>query len=792
MHTESFRKCGCVVLVLLLTLLLLPLLTTPASAQTVSPEEFLKSSQAIEGDGVHHLGFQLAPQADYPAAPAAPLRYGAVLGASADLSSQFPPIGNQGSQGSCVAWATSYYYKSWVEKQEHTSWSFTNTQYRFSPSFVYNQINGGSDNGSSFPDAFSLLQNKGDIDIAEFPYNSSNWTTQPSAAQLEAAKPYSIPNTWYSFWNQYSNGPFASPNSIDNAKAWIAAGKPLVMGLPIYNDFPGFGGTPNKAYYDYNGSSTMSGGHGVCIVGYDDNINPGGADADHRGGFKMVNSWGASWNGNGYIWLSYDFARRYVWEAWCMGDNSPDSPSISSLSSGNGEAGASININGANFGTLRRSAKVTFNGTQAASASFTNARVTATVPAGATSGPVLVYDWEGTPSNAVNFTVGAPPVPAPSVSSVSPADSLGATAVSLQVMGANFMSGCQVKLELSGMSIEATGEALAGTGQVSCSVDLTGAENGNWDVVVTNPDAQTGRRAACFTISPPAPEGSDTFEPNDTTVQAYPITAGSAYQSYMWSADDLDYFSLAVPSGCTNITAKLTGIAAGCDYDLTAYSPAGVGTASTNAGSSDEQVSLGSPAAGTYYLKVEAWSSCSTSEPYSISYTVTIPAVYTGMTPTGGNVRTVVTINGRGFGTTRGTTYVKVGSTAVVSTDYVSWSNTRIQFKVPGTCYGKNYVTIMKSGKQTNCSYFYVRPRVASFSPSVGYRNGGITINGTGFGRYNSSYCWIYFNSVKVTTFTSWSNTKIVVKIPYSVSGSVAVKVRSLGGTSDAKYLKVY
>jgi hypothetical protein len=219
---------------------------------------------------------------------------------------------NQGAQGSCVAWATSYYYKTWSEKQEHAGWSLASTQGQFSPSFVYNQINGGEDYGSSFPGAFNLLQTKGDVDISEFPYNQNNYTNQPGAAQLEAARAYRIPSGWYSFFNQSSDGPFATANSIDNVKAWLASGKMLMMGIPIYDDFPGYGGNANKAYYDYNGKSAMAGGHGVCIVGYNDNINPGGADADHKGGFRMVNSWGSSWNGNGFVYLSYDFVKRYV------------------------------------------------------------------------------------------------------------------------------------------------------------------------------------------------------------------------------------------------------------------------------------------------------------------------------------------------------------------------------------------------------------------------------------------------------------------------------------------------
>ena len=105
-------------LVFALCAAIVPMMAVRASAAGSDARTFLESPTAIQGDGTHHLGFQLAPQAEYATAPPAPLTYGgALLGASADLSSQLPPVGNQWQQGSCVALATSYYYKSWSEKQ---------------------------------------------------------------------------------------------------------------------------------------------------------------------------------------------------------------------------------------------------------------------------------------------------------------------------------------------------------------------------------------------------------------------------------------------------------------------------------------------------------------------------------------------------------------------------------------------------------------------------------------------------------------------------------------------------
>lgn len=430
--------------------------------------------------GQHRLGWLPTPPGDYEKIDTT--AYKATLSSVVDLSGQLPPVGNQGQQGSCVAWATSYYYKTWQESQEHPSWNLSSTNYQYSPSFMYNQINGGEDNGSNFYDAFNLLETEGDVDIAEMPYNQNNFTTQPTSRQLEAAKPYRIPDDWGYFWMNENPVPYATPNPINAAKTYLDGGSMLVMGIPIYEDFPDIDSSvPAKTYYDYNGTSLYAGGHGVAIVGYDDNINPGGANADHKGGFKMVNSWGPGWNGanHGFVYLSYDFVKRYVSEAWAMTDLSPDTPAITSLSASSGLAGNTIHIYGKNFGTYRRSARVSFNGVNAVSPTFTNGDITVRVPPGATTGSLVVYDWEGTASNSRQFTISQTTPPA-SISSIDPAS--GAAGTSVTITGSNFGGARGTSYVSFGTTQDVQCSSWSDT-QVECTVPDLGA--GSYAVTVT-------------------------------------------------------------------------------------------------------------------------------------------------------------------------------------------------------------------------------------------------------------------------------------------------------------------
>lgn len=764
------------------------------NAGPIDPREFLESPAAVRGDGVHRLGLRLSPAAAYPETPLAPaLRTGVPLGASADLSGQIPPVGDQGQQGSCVGWATSYYYKSWSEKLEHTTWNLTDGRYQFSPSFVYNQINGGSDQGSTFQDAFTLLQTKGDVDISEFPYSQNNCTSQPTAMQLQEAKPYRIPTGWTSFWNRSTYGPYNPANDITNAKGWLASGRLLVMGIPIYNDFPDYGSNPARSYYDYNGTSTIAGGHAVAIVGYDDNANPGGADADHRGAFKMVNSWGTSWNGGGFVYLSYDFAKRYVWEAWTMGDNGPDTPSVTGLSATSGSVGDSIDINGNNFGGLRRSARVTFNGTSATQLTWTNEKVTALVPAGATSGPVIAYDWEGTASNPVQFTVGGGGS-GPSVSSVVPAGGENTGPVSISVRGSGFVSGCTVKLAKSGSpDIAGTGVSFVDAGRVDCTVNITGAAVGAWDVVVSNPGGASGALGGGFAVRAPG-GGGDTFEPNDTVETAYgPIRSGIAYDSYIWTEQDVDLYTIDT-QGAPSLAVDLTSVPAGCDYDLYVYNEwLDLVGYSDKPGNADERVTLTRPARGTYILEVVPYTGSSQQDGYRLVFnesTPTAPAI-TGISPSAGPSRSRVNITGRGFGPARGASYVSFGSVRVATGDYVYWSDTRITCFVPAAVGARVTVTVTTTNGTSNGAAFSVTPTIRSLSPGYGRAGSWVTIAGQGFGPWSGANTGVYFGATRATRYSRWDNTTIVVQVPWVYPGRVAIRVRTAGGASNVAYFTV-
>src|SRR5262245_50845895 len=101
-------------------------------------------------------------------------------------------------------------------------------------------------------------------------------------------------------------------------------------------------------------------------------------------------------------------------------------PSITSLSPNSGALGTSVTIAGSGFGSTPGT--VTFNGTTGTPTSWNDVSIQVPVPAGATTGSVIVTAG-GNASNAVNFTVTG----APAISSLDPTS--GAAGSSVLIAG---------------------------------------------------------------------------------------------------------------------------------------------------------------------------------------------------------------------------------------------------------------------------------------------------------------------------------------------------------------------
>jgi len=249
----------------------------------------LTTEQAVIGE-FHSLGCELLPAEEYAKIPVAKIPN---VSLKADVSLNVPPVGNQGGEGSCVAWGTTYAGRSINWQAGHTA-SWSTSVNIFSPEYVYNQIKvkRQCSSGSYVTRGLDLLKAQGVCTWSLMPYTDVSCTTMPTTAQKTAAAAYKI------------SGYSTVTISTTAIKSMLAAGKPVIVAGPVSNGFMYLAN--NAVLSAFDGRSL--GGHCYCVVGYDDT----------KGAFKFMNSWGTSWASSGFGYIAYGYEKTWWTEAYVI------------------------------------------------------------------------------------------------------------------------------------------------------------------------------------------------------------------------------------------------------------------------------------------------------------------------------------------------------------------------------------------------------------------------------------------------------------------------------------------
>lgn len=148
------------------------------------------------------------------------------------------------------------------------------------------------------------------------------------------------------------------------------------------------------------------------------------------------------------------------------------------------------------------------------------------------------------------------------------------------------------------------------------TTDFAGSKNGLVQVATDLYGASSAEYAAVGIGS----TAQDTYEPNNTVSQAYAISFGQGYNSYIFSSSDIDYYKVS-PTTAGKITVNLTNLAG--DYDLYLVNSSGTVLAkSENGSTTSETFTYSNTAAGTFYIKVIGYNGAySTSKAYNLQPT---------------------------------------------------------------------------------------------------------------------------------------------------------------------------
>ena len=214
------------------------------------------------------------------------------------------PIKNQGSCGSCWAFAVTAALESQV------AIGATGTQVNLAEQILVSCSGAGSCSGGYPGSASTYIRDVGLPLETCFPYTATNNSCSNACSNWQASA-YKVKG-----WHTASTSGVPSVKIEDLKNALYTYG-PVLATFYVYNDFYSY----RSGVYSYATGSYL-GAHAVLIVGYD----------DANQAFIVKNSWGTGWGETGYFRIAYsevggtsNFAYSSIaYDGY--GDNSPPDP----------------------------------------------------------------------------------------------------------------------------------------------------------------------------------------------------------------------------------------------------------------------------------------------------------------------------------------------------------------------------------------------------------------------------------------------------------------------------------
>jgi hypothetical protein len=396
------------------------------------------------------------------------------------------------------------------------------------------------------------------------------------------------------------------------------------------------------------------------------------------------------------------------------------SPALLGFSPASGPAGTAVTINGTD---LQAVTGVTFNGAAAAFVLHSPTEISATVPVGATTGPITLLSASGNSTSTGNFTVSVSTLPM--ISGLNPTS--GPVGTSVVITGVNFTGATAV--QFNGTSASAV--TVNSNTQITATVP-SGATTGPVTVVTPN---GTALSPTAFTVSAPTAPTVTSFTPSSGPVGTTVTINGTNLTGANQVLFNGTAATTITPISATQISAV---VPAGATTGLISVSsPNGTGTSAT-------------------------------------SFTVT-PRI-TGFTPLSGIVGSTVTINGSNFAGATSVTFNGVSATIN------SLSATSITATVPATATTGPIAVFTPNGTAVSSANFTVQqpPQIVSFTPGFGAPGDSVIITGSGF----TGVTAVAFNGT-AAGFTLNSDTQITATVPAgATTGSITVTTPAGTGSS--------
>ena len=216
------------------------------------------------------------------------------LPASVDLRPVMPPVVDQLDIGSCTGNAWAYLLGCLAIKGLQMKIvdveQFNGQFVPLSRLFIYyneRMLQGtvNEDSGATLTNGMQAVSMWGICPESVWTYSDANEYVRPVASAYVQAMHHRVPH-----------GTTIDNSNINNLKACLAAGYPVVGGIAVYQSFMNTGSDGMVPMPDVD-NEQLEGGHALCFCGYD----------DEKQVFTLINSWNTSWGDNGFGYIPYSY-----------------------------------------------------------------------------------------------------------------------------------------------------------------------------------------------------------------------------------------------------------------------------------------------------------------------------------------------------------------------------------------------------------------------------------------------------------------------------------------------------
>ncbi|MDQ3264134.1 MAG: IPT/TIG domain-containing protein [Myxococcota bacterium] len=414
--------------------------------------------------------------------------------------------------------------------------------------------------------------------------------------------------------------------------------------------------------------------------------------------------------------------------AWGQVRSALGAPSVDAFTPASGGVNTTVTVTGSNFTGVT---SVRFNGTEASVVTVvSDTQLTARVPAGATTGPLLVShptEGEGVSAGAFTIPVSTPP----EVTSFAPQFGPPGTSVTLEGL----------RLDAASVSFNGVpGTVTSNTAtQLVVTVPAT-AKSGNLIVSTAQGNAAT---SSPFTVVPAAAPTLDSFSPASGTVGTTVTVNGTG----LHTVSEVLFNGLpAAPLAGANETRLFVRVPSGAQTGPLAVLNA-----------------VGSAVSGT-------------------SFTIAPPPELSSVSPTFGEVGTTVTLTGVNL---QGTSQVRFGNNKVATVTPIS--ATEVRTTVPPAASSGPLTLVTDHGSAVTVGQFSVvaaaAPTLGGFAPASGNPGTTITVTGANF----TGTLSVAFNGREVG-YSLISDTELRFNAPAAGSGPIRITNTQGSATSTTDF----